>query len=1023
MGTKIHSKMYLPGCYSMHGLTNTGNTNWSLQEENTISKNPEYYGILMSTRPHMDGYNTEKMRKTILIHESIFKHQLHELHRLYRRQRDLMYNIRNKEIRKYPIPAGTSQSNLFSSRIQFEDDDGRQNCSNFPMVDSHFARQFNSGLDNIQSYSISVKGNAMQSSCAPNQSGEELNEESLDSKCKKMCRKLFDLELPADEYIDFEAESKGSFKVSREESFHSNRNNESIHERRGKFSTPIGTVSGCDGGSLSSSLYLSKDHGNLDLNEPIDQVGETSAPSSGTCFEKKIHTQILSGKGYSGICYLAKASSRSAENERSQGVFYQPLDNEKNRGLFLQAGETRNDRSSCSGNMCPQDFKVCESAQSEQKKAPIVLPSGREKTERQIKRKLFGVEISARNQDAFSEIVNLQIQCVPKSDVAKSRSSFLPSRREPPRILSQNFIPIQGSPCFTMSPQLNSTTSLRAEVSYINDVCLGSHSHSNELEACHSSISLRSRNGMTEINSHSGQFMQHGPPKELWNSGCMTDAKFSKDLDINALPPNKHQNGVICPNNFISEGEGRNLLERFPWFRARPHCDEKSSEKCQGIYQMDLESSQNYSQQLISKIKSRKKRTEIHDCLSADQPIDTGHKMIEGDRPSNMKIHGFPIYEKAPLMKDPTPNFPLKPTCLDFSNEVDNSVTYGLEKSGLAYEPISTESEVNLKVDGVLGSRSLNHSAESRLQIDLNICVTQEETQLTPDAPIIKVATEMDLEAQILVEKEIDISPGGEFSESIHEELVNSLEDACRTDERLVKFAAQALVAISSSYVNSLQDNVTSHQSEAPIRDSLHWFAELISLHRGDIKNDTVEILAGKDSVVQEEFTPDGVDYFEFMTLNLTETKVEKYFYKPRDLENPKEHNTLPKRPRKGQTRRGRKRNDFQRDILPSLTSLSRNEVNEDLQTIEGLIKACGGSWQSSLANRMSGKGGRGRGRRRSGVSAPSPSLPAFCLPQIKQPNCEEPGLGERSLTGWGKRTRGPPRQRCLINNPSVSPI
>ncbi|KAM1821482.1 hypothetical protein ACFX14_023641 [Malus domestica] len=106
---------------------------------------------------------------------------------------------------------------------------------------------------------------------------------------------------------------------------------------------------------------------------------------------------------------------------------------------------------------------------------------------------------------------------------------------------------------------------------------------------------------------------------------------------------------------------------------------------------------------------------------------------------------------------------------------------------------------------------------------------------------------------------------------------------------------------------------------------------------------------------------------------------------------------TLSKRPRRGQSRRGRQRKDFQRDV-------------DDLQIIEGLIRESGGSWKSSLSQRNSRKGGRGRGRKRMGTSAPSTNVAEVSQPQIEQPKCEElQGPEERSLTCWGKRTRSPP--------------
>jgi hypothetical protein len=81
---------------------------------------------------------------------------------------------------------------------------------------------------------------------------------------------------------------------------------------------------------------------------------------------------------------------------------------------------------------------------------------------------------------------------------------------------------------------------------------------------------------------------------------------------------------------------------------------------------------------------------------------------------------------------------------------------------------------------------------------------------------------------------------------------------------------------------------------------------------------------------------------------------------------------------------------------------------------IEGLITATGGTWRSGLSQRNSPKRKAGRGRKRAAPAAASPIVTAVSLPQTQQPDCGELGL---EVTGWGKRTRRPPRQRYPINN------
>lgn len=107
--------------------------------------------------------------------------------------------------------------------------------------------------------------------------------------------------------------------------------------------------------------------------------------------------------------------------------------------------------------------------------------------------------------------------------------------------------------------------------------------------------------------------------------------------------------------------------------------------------------------------------------------------------------------------------------------------------------------------------------------------------------------------------------------------------------------------------------------------------------------------------------------------------------------------------------------------MLSSIASLSRNEVIEDIQIIEGLIRGTGGMWQSSFTQRKAVKGGGGKGRRQREGSAPSHLVIEIGQPQVQQSNCKEPGLEEMALGGWEKKMRRPPHHRYLTNNFTIA--
>ncbi|CAH1431527.1 unnamed protein product [Lactuca virosa] len=272
---------------------------------------------------------------------------------------------------------------------------------------------------------------------------------------------------------------------------------------------------------------------------------------------------------------------------------------------------------------------------------------------------------------------------------------------------------------------------------------------------------------------------------------------------------------------------------------------------------------------------------------------------------------------------------------------------------------------------------------------DLNSCVTEDEEITVPESvkSLKKITMEIDLEAPAVPEVE-------------EEEEEETIDEVKKLDEELAKVAAEAMVAIFGQ-PKSMSDVAVGSESddEDKDKDRLLWFADVIG-NVGPVSN--------------------ALDEYEELTLKLEETKEQDYMPKPLapDFQEPDEAGPSagPLRPRRGQARRGRPRRDFQRDILPGLVSLSRHEVTEDLQIFGGLMKATGYSWNVGLTRRNGT-----RGRRKAVVAAADPPPAATPPPPPPPPppfseqlgNLEVVGLEERSLTGWGKTTRRPRRQRC----------
>ncbi|KAK6129207.1 hypothetical protein DH2020_037037 [Rehmannia glutinosa] len=100
MGTKIQANAFFREYHSVIDLNgSTSNDMRSIYHENQILKNGQINDSFPSLKCKngYSGYDLQKVRQTILEHESIFRNQLQELHRLYGRQQELMNEIKRGE--------------------------------------------------------------------------------------------------------------------------------------------------------------------------------------------------------------------------------------------------------------------------------------------------------------------------------------------------------------------------------------------------------------------------------------------------------------------------------------------------------------------------------------------------------------------------------------------------------------------------------------------------------------------------------------------------------------------------------------------------------------------------------------------------------------------------------------------------------------------------------------------------------------------------------------------------------------
>ncbi|TKY73342.1 hypothetical protein E2542_SST02094 [Spatholobus suberectus] len=205
---------YFPGYHSPMDLVfGAEGSTWTSSNSNSERKNDCYQidSLPLSSTCHLLGYNKELLKQTILKHEAIFRDQIHELHRIYQKQRELMDGIKRIELHKHSLRLETSSS---SSSLYYS--------QNLPWLTSQSSFL---NAEGIQLPLASMQEKSRQLCCtpapapapAPTAIKESLKDPKLSgSTYRTVGKKILDLQLPADEYIDSEGESCENERVIKE---------------------------------------------------------------------------------------------------------------------------------------------------------------------------------------------------------------------------------------------------------------------------------------------------------------------------------------------------------------------------------------------------------------------------------------------------------------------------------------------------------------------------------------------------------------------------------------------------------------------------------------------------------------------------------------------------------------------------------------------------------------------------------------------------------------------------------------
>ncbi|GAB4840086.1 hypothetical protein Ancab_020797 [Ancistrocladus abbreviatus] len=1072
MGTKVQFDNYWAGYYSMRDLSHDSNGgSWPTYYGDHGFPNPQFcYGFSPGgISDSYLGYNRDIVKQTMLKHEAIFKNQVCELHRLYGVQRDLMDEFRRKEHFEQRIPYETSSSSSpLPSQIPSEDAI-KWNSSSFPLVNSVSGRPPVSNSDIIQSSPNTVKGKSTQASPIPFQNcSSPKGSEASEFRPTKFRRKMLDLQLPAIEYIDMEeVEQCGGATVSDISNCPDGNHNFGPQSGVELFLSHCGKIE-CHGDASRSDSGLKKSHTLADLNEPL-QVEEVAAFPSADFLGHTIpldgsQDQDFSSK-FPGLPKDISQNSRHFSlNGNSNGGQFQNKGNGQGWFSCMFEAEQSKDKLRSLHRGTHQPEKVPPSSQPlrfllEQTCRPsgFLLSDHTKQDSWGVKTgSIFRTSAGNRFHSSYNESLLATHSPTPSSfahssDLANSWDHL--AWAKPNNRLSQKSMSVQTNPYMTSGTLSKGSQSAAQSNEFLENKW---HPNSNPVVNPGFGNELPLRNGFCQgFLSVSRELSTDFPPpgfdhanfsnddkralgsSYLFKGSSHMDMNSAKDLNLNMLLSNglsRDLNSQRVVKIIDIEQKQEDSHPVLPWLRAKGGSTDEAVSSGKGP--SSLESSLFQCPTGLFNNNDVRKSMDCHYSVASTSGNGDVKALMHGNNecPTSNKILGVPIFRNSLVVKN------------DVSSVLGPS--YGHRPSGdeeVASSPRKGGIDINMPCDSidlelgetaaaevtVLEKRTESKGASLRDHIDLNTSISEDDVPLANSSTCMKRDTGIDLEAPVVLEPDEASLSGEESIKKQHESPL--LLPQHRADDLEIEFArmaAEALVGISACVHQDLVEDVSVHQNhiqniaaqpvEVSSEDPLRLFADVVCSFSDDHKSRPGADSKNKD-VVREHCSSSELDYFESMTLKLTGCSAEEYFPKPQlpEFLNLEATGTnLANRTRKGQARRGRQRRDFQRDILPGLASLSRHEVTEDLQTFGGLMRASGHSWQSGT-RRNATRNGFARGRRRSAAAAPPPpsAVDTVCALLKQHLNSNEVGLEDRSLTGWGKTTRRPRRQRCPAGN------
>ncbi|KAG0472392.1 hypothetical protein HPP92_016938 [Vanilla planifolia] len=906
--------------YTMKDLNEDISNSWHLYHENKISNGQIYNGCMLNSLNQCSVYDKDILKRKILEHEAIFRKQVHELHRLYKIQKELMQELLqngSNRCSKWEI-----NSNAWSSRPDIR----TQGCtkiwqtSHWSDIASFQKREKTRVTDAVVYPTKICETNSTPCFGSPGKGVLDRNVASYAS-LRTCTNKRSDLQLPA-VYIDCErseitekdfdgSSSMTTVPYSRDSKLYPN----------GEVKLSLVNISSANGWKGTDNLDSgSKDgfsHGLGDLNEPIE--GQTSFVQTVSSFPLQI---------FESERQLKENHKHNVPLRETKSLLESTLSKDKDFGKrgfstilpvfnaeITSAWSLKNSKAvQCNGLMNTDSVK---------EECLMITASGREESS-----SIFSNDRKKKDTELHKE-GNCSVISGKSPGCAIGAASLLDIN-----IASSSMALSSPAPLETMSPFDRITNKLSRLATSSKDPCF-----------CEVGRDL----GSQDVQDVS--FSSQCEPKKV------VKLDSSSTASPNHLFSTPNSNGNACMKTLN--------LKNFS-----PKIDTYLNSSC----------GQNEGKQVLSS-GLEGFRLNLHG--SEEKPLrDTASNIL-----SREKTFGNIVFNKIDLNL----------CCLDQEQLLGNNPQHdtgfcnresvNLEKLSSLEKISSLKNHIDLNCEPLFIDESSFSEVSAKCQISF--------------PSVSKASPRIDMEGPSTSLQEYNI-PQIELNSSSERKLF--LKNAC-FNEVVVREAAETMFKLSCDHFKQADDELGSLSTTIPCND-LSWLADMA------LNTESINTNAG--SFCRISSPVDGMDLFELMTLQLEEIKLEEPWFRPRELESSEDNEKtriLLLQTRRGKARKRRQKRDFLKDILPGLATLSRQEVNEDLQTIAELMKASGCPWQLEKVRRNTGRSSmQARGRRQprnddGSLKEVLGSIPETFLSDKNVHNTEFE-VERFGMIGWGRTRR-----------------